>query len=148
MSSSTVIVLTIWSMGPVESGADVAAAGTVAASSIPAASEVATPTLAPTGFLDNVPPGGSSSSTARTVPRDNSFLNTVGGGNCCQSPYARAWRASPPGLDQGPWSAGGVNSTVGSVNKRLGPRPTRGLAREELSPARRAALDALIDLGG
>jgi len=34
------------------------------------------------------------------------------------------------------------------VNKRLGPRPTRGLAREELSPARRAALDALIDLGG
>lgn len=30
----------------------------------------------------------------------------------------------------------------------LGPLPTRGLAREELSPARRAVLDALIDLGG
>lgn len=34
------------------------------------------------------------------------------------------------------------------MTKRLGPLPTRGLAREELSPARRAALDALIELGG
>ncbi|WP_324652658.1 helix-turn-helix transcriptional regulator [Georgenia sp. H159] len=34
------------------------------------------------------------------------------------------------------------------MNKPLGPLPTRGLAREELSPARRAVLDALIDLGG
>ena len=34
------------------------------------------------------------------------------------------------------------------MDKPLGPLPTRGLAREELSPARRAALDVLIDLGG
>ena len=34
------------------------------------------------------------------------------------------------------------------MSKPLGPLPTRGLAREELSPARRAALDALIELGG
>ncbi len=37
---------------------------------------------------------------------------------------------------------------MGSVEKILGPLPTRGIAREELSPARRAVLDALIDLGG
>lgn len=34
------------------------------------------------------------------------------------------------------------------MNKASGPLPTRGLAREELSPARRAVLDKLIELGG
>ncbi|MEE6282743.1 helix-turn-helix transcriptional regulator [Georgenia sp. MJ170] len=34
------------------------------------------------------------------------------------------------------------------MDNRLGPLPTRGLAREELSPARRAVLDTLIELGG
>lgn len=35
-----------------------------------------------------------------------------------------------------------------SVNNVLGPLPARGLAREELSPARRAVLDTLIEMGG
>lgn len=35
-----------------------------------------------------------------------------------------------------------------SVDKALGPLPARGRAREDLSPARRTTLDALLELGG
>lgn len=40
------------------------------------------------------------------------------------------------------------NSTVGSVDNNVGPRPVTAVAREELSAAQRAVLDTLVDLGG
>src|SRR5690625_8002515 len=40
------------------------------------------------------------------------------------------------------------NSTVSSLDNNVGPRPATAVAREEISPAQRAVLDTLVDLGG
>src|SRR5690606_26740845 len=103
MSSSIVMLLTMWSIGFAESGTDVATAGTVDASSIPAPRAVATPARAPAVLVDNVPPGGVSRHRSRARPLARQLFSRIHalGKDLPPSPYARPWPGSPPGLDQG-----------------------------------------------